>query len=216
MALDAEAGPEVGLGGGLRPDERERVLAATTDLFAREGPPRSTLRWIALVSDVPVELVSSEWPTVDSILVDVLERLSSRMTGLDGDVAPPAELLGEGEAVDLYQRIVARSLLDGLNPASLLEHFPHGDQWATILQEQVGLDEQTARHRLCQIVALAWGWRLFGPHLKIACGLPEATDEEFTAELHKLVAHDREPPTRLTSRTEVQSSLMIAPNPNPR
>ena len=188
MAIDAGAGPDVGLGGGLRPDEREQVLAAATDLFAREGPPRSTLRWVALVSDVPVELVSSEWPTIEALLVDVLERLSRQMTGLEGDVSPPLELLGAGEAVDLYQRIVARSLLDGLNPATLLGNFPHGDQWATILQEQIGLDEQTARQRLCQIVALAWGWRLFGPHLQIACGLPEATDEDFTAALHKLVA----------------------------
>jgi hypothetical protein len=188
MAIDAGAGPEVGLGGGLRPDEREHVLAAATDLFAREGPPRSTLRWVALVSDVPVELVSSEWPTIDAILVDVLDRLSHQMKGLEGDVSPPPELLGEGAAVDLYQRIVARSLLDGLNPAALLSDFPHGDQWATILQEQVGLDEQTARHRLCHIVALAWGWRLFGPHLKIACGLPDEPDDDFTTELHALIA----------------------------
>jgi TetR/AcrR family transcriptional regulator, repressor for neighboring sulfatase len=188
MAIDAGAGPEVGLGGGLRPEEREQVLAAATDLFAREGPPRSTLRWVALVSDVPVELVSSEWPTIDAILVDVLDRLSRQMTGLEGDVSPPAELLGEGAAVDLYQRIVARCLLDGLNPAALLKDFPHGDQWATILQEQIGLDEVTARQRLSQIVALAWGWRLFGPHLRIACGLPDEPDEALTLELHKLVA----------------------------
>jgi TetR/AcrR family transcriptional regulator, repressor for neighboring sulfatase len=188
MAIDAEPGPEIGVGGGLRPAEREQVLAAATELFAREGPPRSTLRWVAMVSDVPVELVSSEWPTIESILVDVLERLSRLITGLEGDVRPPVDVLGEGEAIDLYQRIVARSLLDGLNPATLLGNFPHGDQWATILQEQLGLDERDARHRLCQVVAVAWGWRLFGPHLKIACGLPDEPDEAFTTELHKLVA----------------------------
>ena len=184
MTLNAEAGPDVSLG----PDERERVLAVSTDLFADEGPARVTLRWVALVADMPVELVSKEWPTIDTLLVEVLERLSGQMTGLDGEVRPPRELLGEGEAIDVYQQIVARSLLDGLNPATLLRDFPHGNQWATILQEQLGLDEHAVRHRLCQIVALAWGWRLFGPHLKIACGLPDEPDEAFTAQLHKLVA----------------------------
>ena len=85
MAIDS-ARPDLGLGGGLRPDEREQVLAAATDLFAREGPPRSTLRWVALVSDVPVELVSSEWPTVEAILVDrgdAAERPSCHLVPID-------------------------------------------------------------------------------------------------------------------------------------
>ena len=125
---------------------------------------------------------------MERLVADVLERLAGQMGGLVGSVGTPLELLGEGEPIDLYQRIVARSLLDGLNPAALLGDFPHASGWVPILQERLGLDEETVRHRLCQIVALAWGWRLFGPHLKIACGLPDVSDETFTEEIHKLVA----------------------------
>jgi TetR/AcrR family transcriptional regulator, repressor for neighboring sulfatase len=185
--LDIDSTPPAGPSRGLDPAERERVLAASTGLFADHGPPSVTLKWVALISETPVELLSAEWPTVEHLLADVLERLSSQMDALERNPGDANTLLGEGEAIDIYQRIVARSLLDGINPAALLTDFPHGETWAAFLQDHVGLDEQTSRQRLCQIVALAWGWRLFGPHIKIACGLPDEPDETFIAGLHGLV-----------------------------
>ena len=188
MALDAHAVPDSGSGLGLGPDERERVLDTATHLLAKHGPLKVTFKWVAKAADIGVDQVSGEWPTMERLVADVLDRLAGQMGGLVGSVGTASELLGEGEPIDLYQRIVARSLLDGLNPASLLGDFPHASTWVPILQERLGLDEGTVRHRLCQIVALAWGWRLFGPHLKIACGLPDVSDETFTAEIHALVA----------------------------
>jgi TetR/AcrR family transcriptional regulator, repressor for neighboring sulfatase len=174
---------------GLGPEEREHVLVTATQLLADHGPLRVTFKWVAKAADTPVELVSAEWPTMDVLVAAVLGRLAGQIGGLGGDSGTPAELLGEGEPIDLYQRIVARSLLDGLNPASLLGDFPHASRWVPVLQEQLGLDEHTVRQRLCEIVALAWGWRLFGPHLKIACGLPDEPDETFTRDIQTLAAH---------------------------
>jgi AcrR family transcriptional regulator len=184
MAIDWDASPHV----GLTPDARERVLIAATRLFARQGPPSVTLRWVAKASETPVEALSAEWPTVELLLTDVLKRLAGQLGGLVDGLQARVELLGEGQTVDLYQQIVARSLLDGLNPALLLDEFPNRDEWLAILRQRHGIDDRTARHRLCQIVALAWGWRLFGPHLKVASGLADEPDENFTAYLHAVVA----------------------------
>ena len=173
-------------GRGLGPDGREQVLATATQLLADHGPMKVTFKWVAKASDIPVEQVSIEWPTMATLVADVLDRLAGQIGGLGGDLGTPGDLLGEGEPIDLYQRIVARSLLDGLNPASLLGDFPLANQWVPVLQEGLGLDEHTVRQRLCEVVALAWGWRLFGPHLKIACGLPDEPDETFTAEIQRL------------------------------
>jgi hypothetical protein len=176
----------------LEPVERERVLAASTELLKDNGPRSVTLKWVALKSGIPLDRVSGEWTTIEAVLADVLERLSAQMGSLaDGSTE---QLLGEGEFIDVYQHIVARCLLDGVNPASLLTSFPHSEQWAAILQEQFGLDERSARLRLCQVVSAAWGWRLFGPHIKIACGLPDEADETFTGELRHLAAQIIRPP----------------------
>ena len=163
-------------------------MRTATRLLADHGPLKVTLKWVARASDIGVDQVSTEWPTMAMLVADVLGCLAGQIGSLGGGVGNPGERLGEGEPIDLYQRIVARSLLDGLNPASLLGEFPHADRWVPALQEGMGLDEHTVRLRLCEVVALAWGWRLFGPHLKVACGLPDEPDETFTAEIHKLVA----------------------------
>ena len=129
MALDAHAVPDSGSGLGMGPDERERVLATATQLFAKHGPLKVTFKWVAKAADIGVDQVSSEWPTMARLVADVLDRLAGQMGGLVGSFGTAGELLGEGEPIDLYQRIVARSLLDGLNPASLLGDFPHASTW---------------------------------------------------------------------------------------
>jgi hypothetical protein len=187
--VDLDAAPQTCTGAppGLTPDDRERVLEASTALFAANGPKAVTLKWVALASQTSVEQIADEWLTVEALLADVLAHLSARMDGLGPDAHARGALLGEGEAIDVYQRIVAHSLLDGLNPASLLDDFPHGDTWAALLQDQLGLDERTVRYRLAHVVALTWGWRLFGPHLRLACGLQDESDDALLSELHRLV-----------------------------
>jgi TetR/AcrR family transcriptional regulator, repressor for neighboring sulfatase len=173
-------------GSELEADERSRVLDVATALFAKHGPAPMTLKWVALDAEVPVDRLSAEWPSVEVLLAQVLDRLSSQFQGLGGRNLDRDVREREDGLIDTFQRIIARSLLDGFNTGRLLSGFAHVERLAADLQERVGLDERTARYRLAQGFALEWGWHLFGPHLRTACGLTDEPDELMLIELRRL------------------------------
>ena len=109
---------------------------------------------------------------MDSLLASVLDDLASAVEAVGyADPLPAGRARpSAGRLIDIYERVVARSLLDGVNPAAAPEDVPATPiSWSSIYQSALGLDERTARYRVCQGCALEWGWRLFGPHLLIAC-----------------------------------------------
>jgi len=180
----------------LSDDERERALVAATDLLVHQGPSAVTLKWVAMNADVSADLVAATWPTVESVLDAVLERLSARYEDLTGGVLGAELAADEAAVIDAYQRIIARALLDGVNPASPERDRGRNDRWVKLFQAQFGLDDQGARLRLAQTFALEWGWRLFGPHIKLACGLGQQSDAELidgVRDLEQLII--RLPPT---------------------
>jgi hypothetical protein len=81
---------------------------------------------------------------------------------------------------------VARALLDGVNPARLHDSASDMKDLIEMYQTSFRLDERTARYRVCQACALEWGWRLFGPHLLIACGLDDEPEGVPFRELQNL------------------------------
>jgi hypothetical protein len=193
-AMDARAD----LGSGALPPldaaEQERVLDAATKLFREHGPATLTLKWVALASGEGVDRITAQWPSVELLLAAVLDRLTVRFDQAEIDAgatasadAPRAGAApGQNEVIDNFQTIIARGLLDGVNAANLLDDFSLVDRWATMFQEQFDLDDRTTRYRLAQTFALEWGWRLFGPYLRVACGLPDEPEEIFLTELRKL------------------------------
>jgi AcrR family transcriptional regulator len=170
----------------LTESEQERVLAAATTLFSKHGPRTLSLKWVALGSDVPSELVSARWPTIELLLAAVLARLSAQFEGLTGDSLSPHVVADENELIDTYHRIIARSLLDDVNPVVPDLDLLRNGRWIKAFQEQFGIDEPAARLRLSQTFALEWGWRLFGPHIKSAAGLGEEPDDSLIAEVRAL------------------------------
>ena len=174
--------------GGTDAAERQRVIDAATAIFTGYGPASVTLKWIALASGIPVERLSTEWPTVDALLASVLDNVASAVEAVgwaDFRLAPE-ELAERGRLIEIYERVVARSLLDGVNPAQLETAFPQTDRLVATYQSALDLDERTARYRVYQGCALEWGWRLFGPHLLIACGLDGEPEGRPYDELQKL------------------------------
>ncbi len=166
----------------------ERVLAAATRVLALEGPARTTLKWVAREAGVSTEVVAARWPTVSDLLGSVLDELAARIEGeaptlpVDQPAQPATidpHLIG---LIGQFTDIVARSLLDGFNPAELQSQFPMLDRLVKFGMD-LGVDERTARYRVCQFYVLEWGWRLFGPHLLVACGLADEPDGRPTAEL---------------------------------
>jgi AcrR family transcriptional regulator len=171
--------------------DESRVLDAATQMFYDHGPASVTLKWVALASGVPFEAISSRWPTVESLLAEVLDRLAK---GVDQAVVEsidttPEESDGRGDLIRIYEQVVARSLLDGVNPATLPAGVPLVERLVARWQSTHGLDERTARYRVAQTFALEWGWRLFSPHLLAVCGLDDETEGVPYAELQALHQH---------------------------
>jgi len=169
----------------LDPTERDRVLDAATALFAKHGPGPLTIKWVALDANVRSERVLAVWPTIESLLAEVLDRLASQFQGVDGRDLDDEERERENELIDTFQRIIARSLLDGFDTGSMLTSYDHVERIAGIFRDELGLDDRSARFRLAQGYALEWGWHLFGRHLKVACGLTDEPDDLLLAEVRR-------------------------------
>ena len=85
--------------------------------------------------------------------------------------APGSAASGKIGVVDVRQAIVATG--EGKQAsAELQSQFPMLDRLVKVGMD-LGVDERTARYRVCQFYVLEWGWRLFGPHLLVACGLAD-------------------------------------------
>jgi len=175
-----------GLTQALTSAEREQVLAAATELFSKHGPGTVSLKWVALNSHISAELVSGTWPTVNALLDSVLDRLSAQFEELANGALRQLDTVNEAAVIETYERTMARSLLDGVNPASPLRDQARNDQWVQAIQARFGLDEHEARLRLSQTFALEWGWRLFGPHIKAACRLDDEPDAELIGQVRHL------------------------------
>jgi len=167
---------------GLDADQRERVLAAATPLFSEHGPGLVTWRWIAMVSEVPADAVSVEWPTIEELLSSVLDRLSDQVEGFAARALTLEEADQYESVINTYHRIVARALLDDINAAPRLQNLADIETWVAAFGDGHELDDHTTRLRLCQSFALEWGWRLFGPHIKQVCGLADESDAQLVAD----------------------------------
>ena len=189
MGADFDSDPDGdrALSHGLSEDQGDHVLAVATDLFAEHGPATLSLKWVALEADLPSELVATEWPTIESLLAAVLDRLSTQFEEAGGDVMSADASVGS-EIIDAYHRIMARALLDRADITSPVRDVAQIERWVKVLQDRFGLDEYGARLRLSQTFALEWGWRLFGPHLQTACGLDDEPADGFLIEIRKLEA----------------------------
>ena len=170
--------------GDYSPDDvTARILEAAGGVFSTQGPDAVTMKWIGLEADVAPEVVLERWPDVPSVLGAVLNDIADQFGRLSLLPATDHNALTRIALVDRYQRIVARALLDGVNPATLQGSFPVIEHLVQRGVTERGVDERTARYRVSQIYALEWGWRLFGSHLLEVCGLNEEPDETQSAQL---------------------------------
>jgi AcrR family transcriptional regulator len=175
-------------GAGLDDATVRRVLDAATELLAREGPARTTLKWVAREADADPAAVADRWPTVEDLLGAVLDDLavkSERLVSDDLRKIVRDEDADLASAIQNVNHIVARSLLDGVNPATIQPRFPISDRLVKTLLEG-GMDERTARQRVLECFALEWGWWLFGPHLAVACGLGDVPIDELRADIRRI------------------------------
>ncbi|MGZ4681594.1 MAG: TetR/AcrR family transcriptional regulator [Acidimicrobiales bacterium] len=160
-----------------------RILEAASAIFAMQGPDAVTIKWICREAEVTPDMVFARWPDVLSVLGAVLDDIADQFERLALLPASAHNALTRVALTDRYQRIVARALLDGVNPAALQQHFPVIEALVARGVSERGVDERSARYRVSQIYALEWGWRLFGSHLLRICGLDEDSGEDHSAQL---------------------------------
>jgi AcrR family transcriptional regulator len=179
-------------GGGTALDAATtaRVLAAATELLAREGPARTTLKWVALEAGADPAAVAERWPTMDDLVGWVLDHLAGDIERRVPGFGVPLHEIADDDLdhrMDLFNRIVARGLLDGVNTAELQSDFPLIERLVRAGLD-MGMDERTARYKVLECYAIEWGWKLFGPHLVVACGLADEPIDAVRAEVSRLEA----------------------------
>jgi AcrR family transcriptional regulator len=165
------------------PRGRDEVVAALVDAAGRElaakGAAGVSVRAVAAAAGVNHGLVHRHFGSKDALVAAVLDDLAGRMaTRAEADPAWPfgasgGGLAGDDELLDRFWRILARTILDGGDPAALQRHHPYVEAFVARLCER-GLPEGRARLVAAQSVALALGWLLYEPFLEVAAGLDPA------------------------------------------
>jgi AcrR family transcriptional regulator len=171
-------------GPSVPPRGRDEVVAALVDAAGRElaakGAAGASVRAIAAAAGVNHGLVhrhfGSKDAMVSAVLDDLAERIGARSAadptwpfgppGPGGDIA-------DDELLDRFLRVLARTILDGGDPAALQRHYPYVRAFVARLERR-GLPDDRARLVAAQSVALTLGWLLFEPFLEAAAGLDPA------------------------------------------
>ncbi len=155
----------------------EALLDAATALFAEYGPRATSVRQIAAAAGVNHGLVHHYFGSKGALLEAVLERLAAQ------HAEHPTSQLAEAhldlaDKVERHWRIVARSLLDGVEPASLQRSYPLIDLFVRELVAR-GMSDREAREVAARTVAMEVGWRMLRGFITEALQLDQATTERF-------------------------------------
>lgn len=153
---------------------RSLVVSNAADLFAERGPAATPLRDIAARSGVNQGLIFRYVGNKDAIVAAVLEYLGDDLAAALAGGLTRRDVEAK---VDRQWKVIARALLDGYDVGQLQRRFPNVDTLITLAQENRG-DSLDARLAVADALALHFGWRLFGPFLHAAAGLPDQTEVE--------------------------------------
>jgi AcrR family transcriptional regulator len=165
----------------VKPTGREAVRDALIDaaarMFAARGPANVSVREIAAEAGVNHGLVHRHFGAKDRLLGAVLDRLSARLDaalGPDADTLDVPELLRRTFATTrahrLYWQVLARAILEGMEPADLQQSFPVVIRLVRALQRErtLPIDAPSAA---ALALALGLGMLVFEPYLRAATGL---------------------------------------------
>lgn len=153
----------------------EALLEAASELFADYGPRATSVRQIATEAGVNHGLVHHYFGSKGALLQAVLERSAGHLAEY-----PTAQLADPDLArkLDRHWRILARSLLDGIDPSSLQRSYPLINQLVREYTDQ-GMSEGEAREVAARTVAAEVGWRMLRGFIAGALQLDESTTERF-------------------------------------
>ena len=151
------------------------LVEAATELFAERGPAATSFRDVAARAGVNYGLIHQYIGTKDDLLRLVVQQVSEQTAERVATGGSVRDLVAEAVhgGTSPYLRTVARALLDGQDPASLLDHSP---AMTTLIGRLVasaptGTDREEVAVQVVALMSLVMGWRLFGQFLMSAAGL---------------------------------------------
>jgi AcrR family transcriptional regulator len=149
---------------GRAASERALVDAAST-LFEELGPNAVSVRAIAERAGVNHGLVHHYFGSKAGLVQAVLEGLAEasasaiRERGVDAVIDP------NDDRVRRHVRVLTRVVLDDAAPEGFQAQFPIVTYLSSLGRDTLGMDDQTARLRASQVVALMVGWLTLEPWL---------------------------------------------------
>jgi AcrR family transcriptional regulator len=158
-----------------RRDEVTEALVDAAVAMVRADPEAELSgREVAARAGVNHGLVHRYFGTRLGLLRSVLDRLADELSRRLADEDPRVLVgLGAADTAAVYAKVLARALLDGLDPAELQTQFPTVVALESIARDEHGLDDLTARLAAAQCVALILGWQVFEPWLRVAADLDD-------------------------------------------
>jgi AcrR family transcriptional regulator len=174
-------------GGSARARDVAALVDAATELFAARGPAATSLRDVAARAGVNYGLIHQYIGTKDDLLRLVVERVSRQTAERVAAGASVADVVADvvHGGASPYLQMVARALLDGQEPATLLERSP---AMSTIIgrlmaSAPAGTDPDDVAVEVIALMSLVMGWRLFGPFLMSAAGLGDRAVDDVADRL---------------------------------
>lgn len=166
-----------------RAASEQALVDAAASLFEEVGPNAVSVRAIAERAGVNHGLVHHYFGSKSGLVRAVLERLAEESAAAIRERGVDAVIDPEDGRVRRHVRVLARVVLDDAAPQEFQAQFPIVSYLSGLGRDTLGLDEETARLRASQVVALMVGWLILEPWLLASAGLGPEAAEGARAEL---------------------------------
>jgi len=164
------------------------VLDAATALFSKYGPGSVSVRDIARLARINHALLHRHFGSKRALLDAVLERSVQELSKIAAEIVDARsgarQLFLSTTIQGAYRRILARSMLDGVDIQRILSGFPIMERLIKVLEsKQIYSSPLEIRVRVACVTALVTGWSMFEPLFLRATGL----EQQNKAAIHESV-----------------------------
>jgi AcrR family transcriptional regulator len=177
------------------------VLDAATALFAKYGPGSVSVRDIARAARINHALLHRHFGSKRAVLDAVLERSVQQLSTIASEIVDARsgarQLFLSTTTPSFYRRILARSMLDGVDIEKILPGFPIMERLTRVVEStQREAPANEIRVRVACVTALVTAWSLFEPLFLRGTGLEQENKDEIHEKVRKILQTFLETPCR--------------------
>ncbi len=166
-----------------RAASEQSLVSAAAALFEEVGPNAVSVRAIAERAGVNHGLVHHYFGSKSGLVQAVLEQLAAESAAAIRERGVDAVIDPEDGRVRSHVRVLTKVVLDDAAPEGYQAEFPIVAYLSGLGRDTLGLDDETARLRASQVVALMVGWLTLEPWLLASAGLGPEASESARADL---------------------------------